>query len=392
VSARASAGSPPATRSDTPTFGIEEEFFLVDLRTGRAPGRVPKTFVKTCQRRLGQAVTFELQQSQVELVSPIFDDAANALDTLTALRAQMAEIAQAMHLGIIASGSHPLARWQQQLHTDKPRYKRLADAYQMIGLREFFCGLHIHVGVQDADRVQLMNRMMPWLPLFLALSTASPFWNLRRTGMYSYRQSAYTEWPRTGIPDFFADEAEYRQFIAILKRAGSIRDGGELWWTIRPSPKHPTLELRIADSCTRVADTVALATLFRCLVSAHLRLPELGVERSSATRRLIEENRWRAERYGIEAEFIDEKRERTVPVAELVEEALRLVEPDARVLDSHGTLRALRTILARGTSAHAQLQTYEEALAAGANHRDALRAVVDWLLETTTPGQKIHLA
>lgn len=383
------ASSAAATRSDALTFGVEEEFFLVDLRTGRAPGRVPKAFVKTCQRRMGPAVTFELQQSQVELVSPVFDDPVKALDTLTELRAQMAEIARAMHLGIIASASHPLGRWQQQSHTDKPRYKRLADAYQMIGLREFFCGLHIHVGVHGADRVQLMNRMMPWLPLFLSLSTSSPFWNMRRTGMYSYRQSAYTEWPRTGIPDFFADEAEYGRFIAILQRAGSIRDGGELWWTIRPSSRHPTLELRIADCCTRAADTIALATLFRCLVSAHLRLPELGAERSSATRRLIEENRWRAERYGIEAEFIDEQRERTVPVAERVEEALRLVEPDASVLDRHGTLRALRTILAHGTSAHAQLQVYDEAIATGASHIDALRAVVAWLLETTVPGQKI---
>lgn len=377
-----------AAPAEALTFGVEEEFFLVDLRTGHAPGRVPKTFIKTCQRRLGQAVTFELQQSQVELVSPIFDDAGQALATMTSLRAQVAQIAQAMHLGIIASGSHPLARWQQQTQTDKPRYRRFTNEYQMIGLRGFFCGLHIHVGLHETDRVQLMNRMLRWLPLFLALSTSSPFWNLRRTGMFSYRQSAYTEWPRTGIPDFFADEAEYARFVALLKRAGSIRDGGEVWWAIRPSQKHPTLELRIADSCTNVADTIALAMLFRCLVSAHLRLPELGMERSSATRRLIEENRWRAERYGIEAEFIDEARERTVPVAELVEKALRLVEPDARVLDPHGSLRTLRTILARGTSAHAQLQAWEDALAAGASHRDALRAVVDGLLEVTVPGQQ----
>ncbi|MBS0566043.1 MAG: carboxylate-amine ligase [Proteobacteria bacterium] len=389
MSARKASARVPATRADAPTFGVEEEFFLVDLRTGRSPGRVSKTFVKACQRRLGQAVAFELQQAQVELVSPIFDDATHALDTVISLRAQIAEIAQAMHLGIIACGSHPIARWQQQVQADKPRYRRFADEYQIVGLRGFFCGLHVHIGVPGVDRVQLMNRMLSWLPLFLALSAASPFWNLRRTGMFSYRQSAYTEWPRTGTPDFFADEAEYQHFVAILRRAGSIRDGGELWWTIRPSPRHPTLELRIADSCTRAADTIALATLFRCLVSAHLRLPELGAQRSSATRRLIEENRWRAERYGIEAEFIDETRERTVPAAELVEEALELVKPDAQTLDPDGSLRALRTILARGTSAHAQLQAYDNALAAGASHRDALRAVIDWLLNATVPGQRL---
>lgn len=369
------------------TFGIEEEFFLVDLRTRHAAPRVTKRFVKTCQERLGDSVTFELQQTQVEIVSPIFVDSAHALAEMTRLRATVAEIAAAMGLGIIAAGTHPLANWRRQRHTEKPRYARLIETFQMIGRRDVMCGMHIHVAVPAGDRVRLMNRLMPWLPVFLALSTSSPFWNLSRTGLLSYRQSAIDEWPRAGIPDFFDDQSDYDAFVARLARAGALRDGSELWWAIRPSPTFPTLELRICDSCTRIADTIALAMLFRCLVSAHLRLPDLGARRSTATRRLIEENRWRAQRHGIEAQFIDEFEDREVGVTERVAEALALTEPDAHRLDPDGVLGTLATILARGTSAHAQLARYDEARAAGSDRVAALRDVVDWLALTTCPAQ-----
>ena len=369
------------------TFGIEEEFFLIDRRTRHAAARVPKRFIKTCQSRLGESVTFELQQAQVEIVSPVLSDPAHAKAEMMRLRAGVAEVAQSMGLGIVASGTLPLANWRHQKHTDKPRYSRLIETFQMIGRRDVMSGLHIHVAVPEGDRVVLMNRLMPWLPMFLALSTSSPFWNLSRTGLLSYRQSAIDEWPRAGIPDFFDDQHDYDAFIQRLARAGALRDGSELWWAIRPSPSFPTLELRISDSCTRVEDTIALAVLFRCLVSAHIRNPELGVRRSNATRRLIEENRWRAQRHGIEAKFIDEFGPGEVSMADRVAEALELTKPDARVLDPTGALGTLSTILARGTSAHAQLAHYDAARSAGANRVDALREVVDWLTVTTCPDQ-----
>ncbi len=371
------------------TFGLEEEFFLVDLRTRRAPGRVPKSFVNTCRRRLGDRVTFELKQSQVEIVSPILHSAEEASAVMSGLRAQVGEIANAMGLGIIGAGTHPLAHWHLQRHTEKPRYSRLADALRMIAFRDFICGLHIHVAVPVGDRIELMNRLLPWLPLFLALSTSSPFWNLHRTGLYGYRQAAAAEWPRAGVPNCFENEADYENFIATLVRAGSLEDGSEIWWSIRPSASYPTLELRIADSCTRVEDSVAIAMLFRCLVSAHLRLPQLGAQRSAMTRHLIEENIWRAQRYGLEAEFIIDGRDRPVSVPEWVSETLELIRPDARVLDPHGTLSTLRTILVRGTSAHEQIHIYEECVANGMSHREALGCVVDWLLRATVPPEGV---
>ena len=369
------------------TFGIEEECFLVDMRSGRAPRRVPKSLVQACQKLAGPAVTFEMMQSQIELVSPVFTHSDQAWETMAAIRRQVSEVANSMGFGIIACGSHPLARWQQQTTTDKQRYQQIARTYQIIGARDFICGLHVHVAVPCGDRVQLMNRLMPWLPLFLALSTSSPFWNLQRTGLLAYRQSAAAEWPRAGFPDFFDDEPDYDRFVAMLSRLGVLQDGSEIWWAIRPSVRFPTLELRIADSCTRIEDSIALATLFRCLVRAHLRLPALGMRRSTATRRMIEENRWRASRYGIDAEFVDEVRDRTVPVQTLLDEAFDLTEQDAKVLDPHDHLRALREIRSRGTSAHEQLRVYESQLEQGASRRECLRAVISWLLKTTSPMQ-----
>jgi carboxylate-amine ligase len=372
------------------TFGIEEEFFLANRTTRHAMPRVTKRFVKLCSKRFGKSVTYELQQTQVEIVSPVFTDADQATHEMTRLRSGVAEIANDMGMGIIAAGSHPLAKWQHQQHTDKARYDRIMENFQFIGRRDVVCGTHVHVAVPGGDRVALMNRLLPWLPLFLALSTSSPFWNRQRTGLMSYRQAALGEWPRMGIPDFFADEAEYNVFVDRLVRANALKDGSELWWAIRPSRSYPTLELRIADSCARLEDAVALATLFRCLVRAHMRDPRLGAARTNATRRLIDENRWRALRYGTKAEFIDEAHDRCVTVAQALAEARDLVEPDALALSVSDALGRLDKVVECGTSADVQLAIYDARRRAGAGHIEALRATVDWLLETTSPAQTPH--
>jgi carboxylate-amine ligase len=166
-------------------------------------------------------------------------------------------------------------------------------------------------------------------------------------------------------------------------QAGALKDGSEVWWAIRPSPRFPTLELRVADACTLLSDSIALAMLYRCLVRAHVRRPELGARRSTATRRLIDENLWRAQRYGFAAEFIDEIRDRSVRVPQLLAEALELVAEDAHALGADDALQTLPTILERGTSAHEQLAHYAASRDAGAGHLQALRAVVNWLLATT---------
>lgn len=373
--------------SDVPfTFGIEEEYFLVDPRTRNAAARVPRMFLKAARKRLGPSITPELLQSQVEVASPILSDCAQARTVLAGLRRGLSDVAQAMGLRLMAAGTHPLAAWTEQRNTEKPRYERLMDDFQIVGRRNVFCGLHVHVAVPAGeDRVRLMNRAMRWLPLFLALSTSSPFWNRQRTGLLSYRQAAYDEWPRTGIPDHFEDEADYLAFAARLQRAGAIRDASYLWWAIRPALRYPTLELRIADCCTELEDTLAIAALYRCLVRMLLRRPEVGTAWHGHTRRLVDENRWRAKRHGIEAHFIDEDSGAATPATAWLEALLLLVADDARALGCEASLRRLRTIIARGTSAHAQLARYSEVRGAGGSRVEALRAVVDQLLDATVP-------
>ena len=368
------------------TFGIEEEFFLVHPRSRNAVARVPKRLVRTCRQRLGRHVTHELLQSQVEISSPVFSDADEALAEMRRLRRVVAEVAEASGYRLMAAGTHPLAAWTEQRHTDKPRYQALVGDFQILGRRNLMCGLHVHVGTPPGvDRVELMNRAMPWLPLFLALSTSSPFWNRRDTGLLSYRQAAYDEWPRAGIPDFFADEAEYQAFCALLIRAGAIQDPSFLWWAIRPSHRYPTLELRITDSCTRVEHALALAALFRCLLRALVRMPELGRARGAGSRRVIDENRWRAKRWGVDAHFIVEPGGALESCRGVLDALRALVAEDVRALGCARALEPLDAMLARGTSAHEQLARYHAGLAAGGSRREALRHVVDWLIEASVP-------
>jgi glutamate---cysteine ligase / carboxylate-amine ligase len=365
------------------TFGIEEEYFLVRA-SGNLLKRVPSGFLRSCRRRFGPVVCAELLQSQIEVASPVFTTSADAHREMAVLRHGLSEEAEGIGCRLVAAGSHPLARWSTLKPTAKPRYSRLIDDFQIIGRRNVLCGLHIHAGVPaDVDRVALMNRLMPWLPLLLALSTSSPFWECANTGLLSYRQAAYDEWPRTGIPDFFDDDAAYAGFVDLLVERGAIPDASYLWWAIRPATRFPTLELRITDCCTRVEDSVALASAFRCLVRAHLRQPDLGAGRGAYSRRLIDENRWRAKRWGIEGSMVEESSATPVPVADKLTELRALVADDAVALDCEADLRHLTTIMVRGTSAHQQLAVYRETRERGESHHAALVAVVDWLARAT---------
>jgi carboxylate-amine ligase len=366
------------------TFGIEEEFFLIDPETRALADKVPRQFMRACRRRLGDRVKEEMQQAQVEAATPILSSVATAREALLELRAEIADVALDHDMQLLAAGTHPTATWSEQAATDEARYDRLIEDFQIVGRRNLVCGLHVHVAVPDGvDRVDLMNRLMPWTPLFLALSASSPFWNSRNTGLMSYRQSLYDEWPRSGIPDAFDDEVQYADFVQLLSSCGALEDGSFLWWAIRPSARYPTLELRIADACTRAEDALALAAAFRCLVRAHVRNPQLGAHRTPMTRRLVEENRWRAKRYGTQASFIDEQGRRLVGMAETLHRLGTLVARDAAALDCERELRHLATIASLGTSADVQLALYRRERECMATREAALGKVVDWLSAAT---------
>ncbi|OYW98332.1 MAG: hypothetical protein B7Z14_15160 [Bosea sp. 32-68-6] len=235
-------------------FGIEEEYFLSDAASRGIVRQVSPAFIAAAHEAFPDEVQREMLQSQIEVATPVCSSMAQARGALTTLRTGLAGLALEHDMLLLACGTHPSAAWSRQRATDASRYDALMRDLQMLGSRNQLCGLHVHVEVADEDeRIRLMARIMPFLPLLLALSTSSPFWQGRRTGLMGYRLAAYGELPRTGLPDLFADPADYRAYVDTMVAAGAIKDASYLWWAIRPSNRHPTLELRIADSCTRLA-------------------------------------------------------------------------------------------------------------------------------------------
>lgn len=366
------------------TYGLEEEFFLVRADSHRLVPRMPKGLVRKARQALGPAIGPEMLQAQLEISSPVFRTADEGRAGMNALRAGLATVVEDAGMRLLSAGTHPLAAWRAQTGTSRRHYRELVDDFQIVARRNLVCGLHVHVAVPDnVDRVRLMNRVIPWLPLFLALSTSSPFWGRQRTGLLSYRQALYDEWPRTGIPDFFEDQAQYDAFAKLLQQNKAIRDAGSLWWGLRPALDYPTLELRIADGCTRLRDSLAIAALFRCLVRSLVRHPQRGPRRTAITRRVVDENRWRAKRFGLAARFIDERRGVAEPLPVVLARLRASCAEEAAALGNERDLASLDALLAEGTSADVQLAIYDQRLRLGDSHSAALKPVLDWLLATT---------
>ena len=288
------------------TVGMEEEYFVFDAKTRRAVRRVDKKFLSLAQKKLGDRVMTEMLQSQIEVATPPCATMTEARGHLAHYRRTLGEAAAEHKLGLAAMGTFPLAFWPEQIVTPKARYGAIMDDLQMIGYRNMLCGMHVHVEVPDVDtRINLIMRLTPYLPLLLALSTSSPFWQGHLTGLVGYRLAAYDELPRTGLPELFRTNDDYREFVAALTWAKIIPDASYIWWALRPSLANPTVELRVADSCTRLDDAVAIAALFRCLVRALDRDRALNAGFDRVGRAITVENKWHAQRYGIAATFVD---------------------------------------------------------------------------------------
>jgi carboxylate-amine ligase len=372
-------------------FGIEEEYFINDAtKRDIARGRIREFFAQ-CRDNLADDIQPEMLEPQIEIATKPHFDFAEARTQLAGLRASVGEIAREHNLSLMASGTHPLAMWTRVRPNSQPRYGKVMHDLQMVGSRTIVCGMHVHVEVPDLEmRVDLMNRMQPYLPLLLALSTSSPFWQAQRTGLLGYRLAAYRELPRTGLPDLFEGAADYKRYVDTLVAARAIENSSFVWWVIRPSLKHPTLELRVADSCTRVDDTIAIAALYRCLVRHLSRDPKLNAGQTGASRAINDENGWRAQRYGIHGSFVDERSRSAKPVPQVLDEVLALVAEDAEALGCRREVDIARWIVARGTSADQQLSIYTEAVGRGMSNRDALASVIDWLSAETVGGSTLR--
>jgi glutamate---cysteine ligase / carboxylate-amine ligase len=364
-------------------FGIEEEYFLVDAETKTIAREMPEAFLEAARKATGGQIKGEMLQSQIEAATIPHVAMSEARAELRHLRQTVSTIAADHGLAILAAGTHPTALWKRAQQTAAERYDQVMDDLQMIGQRNMLCGLHVHVELPDPDdRVDIMSRMLPYLPLFVALATSSPFWQARATGLKGYRLAAYDELPRTGVPELFRKREDYDAYVAALVRAGVIEDSSFVWWAIRPSLKHPTLELRAPDSCTRVEDSLAIAALYRSIARALTRNPWLNWDLTAVDRAIVVENKWRAQRYGVRGTFVDIANG-AVSVAEMLEQMIEQVREDADALGCLDDVLRCRAIVGEGTSADAQLAVFKEAQGRSENRSDALRAVTAWIAEAT---------
>jgi len=362
------------------TMGIEEEYLLVDLESFDL-AKAPDALMSACTDKLEGQVSPEFLQCQIEIGTGICRTIAEARTDLRRLRATVAECAAVFGLAPIAVSCHPFADWKDQQHTDKDRYNQLARDLGGVVERMLICGAHCHVGLPDPDtRTDLMRQLSYFLPHMLALSASSPFWQGRDTGLASYRLTIFDNLPRTGLPPDFASFGEFRRTVDTLVNLDLIEDSSKIWWDLRPSARFPTLETRICDVSPRMEDQLALSALIQCLTRMLMRLRERNQRWRVYDRFLVNENRWRAQRYGVTDGLIDFGRGAVVPVPELVEELITLVAEDAEALGCMDEVQRLR-VLAVTSSADRQRKVYADARAAGGSHETAMRDVVEHLVE-----------
>jgi len=366
------------------SIGLEEEYLLIERESGALAVEPPPAMLAECEARIGSQVAAEFLKCQIEVSTKVCTSLAEARTELIRLRSTVAEVAGLYGLAPIAAATHPFARWTEQRHTDRPRYDALAQDLAGVARRLVICGLHVHVGIADEDlRIDLMNQVSYFLPHLLALSTSSPFWQGEETGLQSFRVSVFDSLPRTGLPERFDSFSEYQRLVARLQSAGLIEDASKLWWDIRPSARFPTLEMRVTDVCTRLDDAISIAALYASLLAMLHRLKQNNQRWRIYANTLIDENRWRASRYGMNEGLVDFGKGLVMPYAGLLEELIDLVRDDAMELGCLAEVEAARGILKRGTSAARQLQVYRAALDDGADKPAALRAVVTWLRQET---------
>ena len=360
---------------DKYTLGIEEEFQIVDPQTRMLRSRVSE-ILEEGKMLLGEQIKPEMIQSMIEVGTGVCKNIQEARTDITHLRSIISSLARKKDLAIVASSTHPISHWKDQELFDDQRYTLLVEELQMVASSLLIFGLHVHVGIADPERaIHIMNAARYFLPHVLALTTSSPFWLGVNTGLKSYRSEVFKKFPRTDIPDHFGSHASFQRYVDLLVKTGCIDNGKKIWWDVRPHPFFPTLEFRICDIPTRVDDTIAIAALFQAIVATLDRLIDKNLGFRLYRRMLIQENKWRAVRWGLDGRMIDFGKQKEVPVRDLIHELLEFVDPVLNDLDSRKEVEHIHTILDRGTSADEQLRVF--------NETNDLKAVVDMLMHRT---------
>jgi carboxylate-amine ligase len=363
---------------DEITLGVEEEYQIIDPETGELVSYVQQ-FLEKGRVIFKDQVKPEFLQSQVEVGSYVCRNVREIRQELVRLRSMVAEVAEKSGCKIIAAGTHPFSRWEKQTVTDNPRYHGLLNDMRFLARRMLIFGMHIHVGIRDPElRIDVMNQLRYFLPHILTLSTSSPFWHGRDTGLKSYRSVIFEDLPRTGIPDYFNSYDDYQNYINTLIKTKTIEEPTKIWWDVRPHPKFPTLEVRICDCVTEIDDVVAIVALVQAITAKLIQLRRNNISWRIYRRDLIAENKWRAVKDGIHGELIDFGKQEAVPLRLLIHEMLDLIEDVGSELGSSKELGHIQTILKKGTSADKQVAVYEET--------GSLKAVVDHLAAATVKG------
>jgi carboxylate-amine ligase len=363
---------------DEPAFsiGIEEEYLLVDQTTCVLTGAPPE-LMDRCAAELGNQVSPEYLNCQIEIGSKVCNTIGDAREDLKRLRSTIASVANEFGLAPISASCHPFADWRSQKHTDKERYNTLRRDLGNVARRMLICGMHVHVGIEDADtRIDIMRQLTYFLPHLLAVSGSSPYWLGEDTGLNSYRLTIFDNLPRTGLPPQFDSWGAFERSVSALTDLKLIEDSSKIWWDLRPSSKFQTLETRICDASPRLETTLSLAALIQCLTRMLWRLSRVNQRWRVYDQFLIAENRWRAQRYGVSEGLIDFGQRRVVPFTDLLEELIGLVAEDAEALDAVAEVEAIRAILVDGNSADRQRGVFAAAVEAGQSKNEALCAVV----------------
>lgn len=360
------------------TIGIEEEYQIIDPETRELSSYIQE-FLEQGRVVLQDQIKPEFMQSQVEVGSHICRNMKEARQEIVRLRRTICELAKSHGLVMAAASTHPFSAWSTQKVTAGERYTKLETDMAEVARRLLIFGMHVHIGIDDKElMIDVMNQARYFMPHILALSTSSPFWQGRETGLKSYRSIIFEDLPRTGLPPVFSSWADYRNMVDTLMQTNCIEDATKIWWDIRPHPRFPTLEFRITDICTKVDEAICIASLYLAIVGKLIKLRQNNQSWRYYRHHLITENKWRAVRYGVDGKLIDFGRGEEIPMRLLTIELLDLVDDVLDELDIREEVEYVHTILKEGTSADRQLLVYRQT--------GDLKAVVDHLVEQTTTG------
>ena len=340
------------------TLGVEEEFQIVDPESGELRSHVSELLASSAPV-LGDQIKRELHQSIVEVGTKICEDVGELRAEIFRIRRDLSSSAEKVGLAVAAAGTHPFSHWKDQVLSPGARYEGIVEELQQLARSLLIFGLHVHVAVPDKQTaIDLMNQASYFLPHLLALSTSSPFWMGRDTGLKSYRTTIFRRFPRTGVPEQFNSWSEYEDYIKLLVDLKCIDDARRIWWDVRPHPTFGTLEFRVCDVPTRPDDAVMFGALCQAIIVKLHNLYQKNQGFRIYRRALIEENKWRAARWGMQGKLIDFGRQAEVPMKELALELLEFVDDVLDPLGSREAVNQIHAIIRDGTSADRQLEVF----------------------------------